>query len=121
MPKNIVILGGGYGGIRTALDVGRFLKNNDTAAHNWALHVIDKSDSHVFTPNLYEMATVLREDASAWNIKKAVALEFNEIFTGLPIHYKQDLVVKIDTENKKVVLRDEQPLNYEILVLALGC
>jgi len=121
MPKNIVILGGGYGGIRTALDVGRFLKNNDTTAHNWTLHVIDKSDSHVFTPNLYEMATVLKEDASAWNIKKAVALEFSEIFTGLPIHYKQDVVLEIDTKNKKIVLRDGQPLNYEILVLALGC
>ena len=121
MPKNIVILGGGYGGIRTALDIGRFLKNNGAKDREWVLYLVDKSDSHVFTPNLYEMATVLREDASAWNIKKAVALELNEIVDNLPIRYKQDTVVEINTKNKRVVLRDGEPLEYEILVLALGC
>ncbi|OHA51635.1 MAG: hypothetical protein A3A80_03065 [Candidatus Terrybacteria bacterium RIFCSPLOWO2_01_FULL_44_24] len=119
-PKNIIILGGGYGGVRVGLDLGRFLKKHPTIGQEWALFLIDKSDSHVFTPALYEMATVLREDATAWNIKRAVAIEHAQIFSGLPVRYMQDEITAIDTENNTVAFRDEQALKYDILVLATG-
>ena len=118
--KTIVIVGAGYAGIRIALDLGTFLKHRPDAAKEWMLYIVDRSDSHVFTPSLYETATALKEDATAWNIKRAVTLEYAEIFSGLPLRFVQDEVTAIKTDSKEIHLHDNPPLTYDILILALG-
>ncbi len=118
--KTIVIVGAGYAGIRVALDLGAFLKHHPDKAKEWMLYIVDRSDSHVFTPSLYETATALKEDATAWNIKRAVTLEYAEIFGDLPIRFVQDEIVDIKTDSKEIHLHDNPPLAYDILVLALG-
>ena len=49
--KKILILGGGFGGIRAALDLEKNLKNEAQ------ITLIDKNGYHLFLPALYEVAS----------------------------------------------------------------
>ena len=48
MPKHIVIIGGGFGGI----NVAKSLRDTD-----YKITIIDKSNHHLFQPLLYQVAT----------------------------------------------------------------
>lgn len=102
--KNVIILGGGFAGIRAALN----LKNNSQEVN---VIVIDKNNFHTFTPSLYEVAT-------SEEPQKNVAIPYKDIFNN-SIEFKQGTVEKIDTENKKVILGNQE-FSYDYLIFALG-
>jgi len=106
----ICILGGGFGGLYTALNLARL---------PWAVMpeiiLIDKSDRFLFTPFLYELVT---GEMQEWEI----APTFTELLADTGIQFIQGLVTNINFEAKQVEVNIGQPniLTYDRLVLAIG-
>lgn len=110
----ICILGGGFGGLYTALNLARL-----PWAVNPEIILIDKSDRFLFTPFLYELVT---SELQEWEI----APTFAELLVDTGITFIQGLVTNIDFETKQVevnvgqrsILQDV--VRYDRLVLAIG-
>jgi NADH dehydrogenase len=101
---NVVVLGAGFGGLE-------FCKRFRRA--NARITVVDRTNHYLFQPLLYQVATA---GLSAPDIAQPV----RSILSNRPdITVLLDKVVDFDLANKKVLL-EENTLNYDYLVLALG-
>jgi demethylphylloquinone reductase len=105
----IGILGGGFGGLYTALR----LQQLDWGSKPCQIVLVDKSDRFVFTPLLYELLT---GEMSAWE----VAPTFQDLLKGTDIEFRQGAVESIDLATKSVAITGSSELSYDYLVLALG-
>jgi demethylphylloquinone reductase len=105
----IGILGGGFGGLYTALR----LQQMDWGNTARKIVLVDKSDRFVFTPLLYELLT---GEMSAWE----VAPTFQDLLKGTDIEFRQGAVESIDLATKSVAITGSSELAYDYLVLALG-
>ena len=103
MTKNrIVILGGGFGGLFTALELAGSLD----------VTLVTDSDHFVFTPMLYEYFS---GEVEAWHIgpRYDELLENNVKLVVAP-------AISVDVDSRTVTLENREPLNYDVLVLAVG-
>lgn len=99
----IVILGGGFGGLFTALEL----------AGSADVTLVSEEDHFLFTPMLYEY---LSGEVEAWHI----APRFDELLED-NVHFVRSHVTAIDLEAQTVsVTSYEKTLNYDVLVLAVG-
>src|SRR5688572_29927535 len=99
----VVIIGGGIGGLFTALELAG-------AAH---ITLVSDEDHFLFTPMLYEY---LSGEVEAWHI----APKYKELLDER-IELIQGAVTNIDLEQRQVrVDKQDEVLSYEILVLAVG-
>lgn len=106
--NKIVIAGGGFGGLYTAL------KLLDLQwSHPPDITIIDQNDRFVFSPLLYELVT---EELQSWEI----APHYTDLLANTPINYIQDTVTNIAVESRKLMLKNHPPLDYDRLVVALG-
>ncbi len=106
----ICILGGGFGGLYTALRLSQFPWD---ATPKPEIILVDQSDRFVFSPLLYELLT---RELQTWEI----APPYSELLQGTGIQFHQAAVSTIDINKKTVQLADKSELNYDRLVLALG-
>jgi NADH dehydrogenase len=104
----IVIVGGGFGGLYTAL---RLIKLDWTQQSE--IFIIDKNDRFVFSPLLYELIT---EEMQSWEI----APHYADLLANTSIQYIQDTVTDIDINQQEVILTNHSSLPYDRLVIALG-
>lgn len=109
MTHSICILGGGFGGLYTALALSK-LDWQDTP-HEIVL--VDQRDRFVFAPLLYELVT---GELQTWE----VAPPYEELLANTGIRFHQSGVDSIDIASQTVALTDEQSLSYDRIVLALG-
>ena len=101
-PK-IVILGGGFGGLFTALEV----------AGSADVTLVSDEDHFLFTPMLYEY---LSGEVEAWHI----APKYGELLDG-NVRCLQNFATAVDLDAQTVSLGGSgETLNYDILVLASG-
>jgi NADH dehydrogenase len=99
----IVIVGGGFGGLFTALDLG---STGDVT-------LISDADHFLFTPMLYEYYS---GEVEAWHI----APNYKELL-GDGVTLIHDEVVNIDLETRAISLKNRsERLTYDVLVLAVG-
>lgn len=98
----IVILGGGFGGIFTALEI----------AGAADVTLVNDADHFIFTPMLYEY---LSGEVEAWHI----APKYNELLDD-NVHLVQSAATAVDLKSQIVTLANQKTLNYDVLVLALG-
>ncbi len=110
MSKNIVILGGGFGGLYTALSLGKMPLIKRGLAQ---IILVEKKDHFLFTPLLYELLT---EELQPWQI----APSYQKLLQNTPINFCQDKVTNIDIDNRKITLENQGNLIYDYLVLGLG-
>lgn len=106
MKKNIVILGGGYGGLRV---LQRLLAAN--LPEDIQLTLIDRMPYHCFKTEYYALAAGTEPD-SALRVSFPTDPRLNIVYGE---------ITHIDLENKKVEIRDEEPLIYDFLIIGLGC
>lgn len=109
MTHSICILGGGFGGLYTALALSK-LDWQDTP-HEIVL--VDQRDRFVFAPLLYELVT---GELQTWE----VAPPYEELLANTGIRFHQSGVDSIDIASQTVALTDGQSLSYDRIVLALG-
>ena len=108
--SRICIIGGGFGGLYTALRLCEFPWKSEQKPE---ITLIDKSDRFLFSPLLYELIT---EEMQSWEI----APPFAELLTNTGIIFRQGSVTDIDVEAKQVSFEDDTTVNYDKLVLATG-
>lgn len=101
--QKIVIVGGGFGGLFTALDL----------AGSGDVTLVTKDDHFTFTPMLYEY---LSGEVEAWHI----APYYKDLIDG-KIQVVRGEVSDIDFDQKIVNIKGrENNFNYDVLVLAVG-
>ncbi|MDJ0659441.1 MAG: NAD(P)/FAD-dependent oxidoreductase [Crocosphaera sp.] len=109
-PLRICIVGGGFGGLYTALRLAQFPWEADQTPE---IILIDKSDRFLFTPLLYELIT---EEMQTWEI----APPYEELLADTAIRFHRGCVTGIDIENQQLELDNHNSLHYDRLVLAMG-
>lgn len=101
--SRILILGGGFGGLFTALDL----------AGAGDVTLVSDEDHFLFKPMLYEY---LSGEVEAWHI----APNYSELLDG-DVRVVRGAVSSIDLPGRFVTVEGRRdPLNYDVLVLALG-
>lgn len=109
-PARICILGGGFGGLYTALRLSQLPWEKPEKPE---IVLVDRSDRFVFTPLLYELLT---GELETWEI----APPFPEILANTGVRFCQGVVSGIDIDERRVQLHDGPEIPYDRLVLALG-
>ena len=109
-PARICILGGGFGGLYTAL---RLSQLPWTKQEKPEIILVDRSDRFLFSPLLYELMT---GELQTWEI----APPFEELLAGTGVRFHQGIVTGIDLSAKHVQLQEGHALPYDRLVVSLG-
>jgi len=108
--KRICILGGGFGGLYTAL---RLNSLPWSPLEPVEIVLIDQRDRFLFAPLLYELVT---GELATWEI----APPYAELLAGTQIRFFQTSIAAVDQAAKQVRLGTGETLTYDRLVLALG-
>ena len=101
-PKHTIILGGGFAGLFTALEL----------SGKGRVTLVCDEDHFLFTPMLYEYVS---GEVEAWHI----APKYGELLDG-GVEWIKDAVVEVDLGNRQVRLAGGKSLSYDVLVLTLG-
>lgn len=109
-PKRIMILGGGFGGLYTALRLNALPWEK---SEHPEIILVDRNDRFLFLPLLYELLT---GELQTWEI----APPYAELLADTPVRFIQAGVMNIDLKTRTVELSDGTELECDRLVLALG-
>lgn len=104
--KNLVILGGGYGGMKM---LSELLPNH--LPEDVMITLIDRVPYHCLKTEYYALAAGTVSD-------KELRVSFPE-HPRVIIKYGE--VIGIERDNKKVLLNNDEPVSYDDLVIGLGC
>ncbi len=117
---NILILGGGFGGVRAALDLSKKFKHKKDIK----IILVDKHDAHTFYPSLYEVASVFgmkHEHPFHTRLYNTILLSYKEIFKGAKnVEIVQAEIKDINLEEKQVSTSGDSVLSFDYLIIALG-
>lgn len=106
--KRVVILGAGYGGLRTALSLETLLKHNPT----WHIQLIDRFSYH-------QLKTEIHEVAAGKTSPEAAYIPIATLIAHKKIEFTQAEVTKIDF-SRQTITTNRGNVQYDILVIALG-
>ena len=98
----IVIVGGGFGGLFTALELSKSTE----------VTLVVDSDHFVFTPMLYEYFS---GEVEAWHIGP----RFDELLDS-DVRIVTERAISVDFGAQTVALENQESLSYDVLVLAVG-
>jgi len=121
MIHQIVIIGGGFGGVGVAKSLAKW-------GRNIHITVIDKNKYHVFYPSLYEVATAHVPESAQGHKKidfhelfSSSSCSFDEIFLNdLNVSFLEGEVAEIDYKNQKINLKSRDEIKYDFLVIGAG-
>ncbi len=101
---NVLILGGGFGGIKTALEL---------AGHEaFDVTLLSDQENFRYYPTLYRTATGGSEVASS--------IPLAEIFKGKGVHIVKETAQSIDRQARIVKTKSSKKYAYDVLIVALG-
>lgn len=122
-PHRIVILGAGFGGLRTALEL---LKRRVRLGHA-TITLIDANAEHVYTPLLYEVAMGCLgtgEENAACVLRNSASLPYAENphlhRKDEKIHFVRGRIEGIDWSAHTVRLAGQESIPFDDIVLATG-
>lgn len=108
MKKNILILGGGYGGLLSALTVRQYVTEAEAS-----VTLVNRYPTHQIITELHRLA--------AGNVtEEAVTLPLEKLLKNKNVSLRIDNVEHIAPDKKTVQLSGGGYLNYDLLVIALG-
>ncbi|MFD1953271.1 NAD(P)/FAD-dependent oxidoreductase [Paenibacillus thailandensis] len=108
MTKQILILGGGYGGVLSALTARKYL-----SAAEANITIINRYPTHQIITELHRLAGGTIDE-------KAVALPLGKLVGSKDVNVVVDTVKEIKPDDKQVVLESGTVYKYDALVVALG-
>jgi NADH dehydrogenase len=106
----ICIVGGGFGGLYTALRLNELPWENDRKPE---IILIDRGDRFLFSPLLYEF---ISGEMQSWEI----APPFTELLAETAVKFVRATVKDIDISQQQIVLEDDRTLSFDRLVVATG-
>ncbi|MEO1403654.1 MAG: FAD-dependent oxidoreductase [Cyanobacteria bacterium J06635_1] len=104
----ICIVGGGFGGLYTALYLQRH-----RALREARVTLVEPRSQFLFTPLMYELLT---NELETWE----VAPTYSSLIRGTSIDWQQDHAAQIDLPQRQVTLGSGEVLTYDYLVMATG-
>src|SRR5450631_2102851 len=105
IPKRVVIIGGGFGGVNLALH----LKNDP----GFKITLVDKNNYNFFPPLIYQVATGFLENSN-------ISYPFRKLFQKYSnIRFRLGELVKVDPVSHTIQLNNGE-LSYDWLVFATG-
>lgn len=108
MAKQILILGGGYGGLLSALTARQYM-----TAEEATITVVNRYPTHQIITELHRLAV--------GNLtEKAVALPLEKLLRGKNVNLQIDTVEEIRPDQKEVLMASGKTYDYDVLVIALG-
>jgi NADH:ubiquinone reductase (H+-translocating) len=102
-PK-VIIVGGGFGGIRAARQLSRH--------GELELTLISASDSFAYYPQLYHAAT--------GGVRSESSIPLSELLSGQPVAIVNDTVTQLNADAHTVTGASGQAYTYDYLILGLG-
>ncbi|MTI81621.1 MAG: NAD(P)/FAD-dependent oxidoreductase [Firmicutes bacterium] len=107
--ENIVILGAGYGGIKTAQTLNKLIDKHS----DYKIILVDKNGYHTLVTQLYQTA------AGTKNLSETM-VPINKIFAQTDVQVVKGQVSNIDIENNCVIVNDDKKISFKYLINALG-
>jgi NADH dehydrogenase FAD-containing subunit len=105
---NIVILGGGYGGLITSKSLEKLLKSGEAN-----VTLINKHNYHYLTTQLHKVGVATAAD-------RQIAISIPELIDSEKTRFIQGEVTSVDTDNQEVHLDGGASVKYDYLLVALG-
>lgn len=105
MPKSIVVLGAGYGGITATLRLAKLFKR----LPEYQIHLVDRHPYHLLETRLHEAAARRAE----------VTVPILGLLKKRNVTFHLTEILKIDLEKATVICPDQE-VSYHSLVIALG-
>lgn len=126
MNSPVIIIGAGFGGLCTALELAKYKSHLDRE-----IILIDRASTFVYTPLLYEVATgydpeeadQVSERAVEEELMIGVAISFDDMkqyLTRKGIRLERGDVTSVDWETNEIIVSGEQRIAWSFLVFALG-
>lgn len=117
----ILILGGGFGGVRCALDLEKKFTHS-AGSEQAQITLVDRNSYHLFLPYLYEVASAYDVEDGPFKVKmrKTICVSFADIFDEKNISFIQAEISGVDLKTKSVQTKGGEVLFYDYLVIALG-
>lgn len=105
--KNVLILGGGFGGLTAVSFFRKHIKSGKVS-----VTLIDRNNYSLFTPMLAEVVS--------GNVKpENIVFPLREICVKNLVHFVKDEVKKVDPETRKVICENGE-YSYDYLIVATG-
>ncbi len=118
--KNIVVLGAGFGGITALLKLRRLMADQRLFPR-YNLVLVNKSEQHLYTPALYEIASIPKGEASATCLKSSICIQVEDIIGRFRhIRFIGEEAIRLDPRTHIITFKSGNELNYEYLIVALG-
>ncbi|CAN5463506.1 NAD(P)/FAD-dependent oxidoreductase [soil metagenome] len=102
--KHIVIVGGGFGGVKAALELCK--------QESFKVTLLSDRDTFHYHPTLYHTATGGSREVSE--------ISLTEIFDDKRVEIVRGFADKLNRENKTLHLKGGDKIHYDILILSLG-
>lgn len=115
--KNIVILGAGFGGITAVLSLA---KKKAALGDDYEIILIDRHHHHLYTPALYEIASIPQENIADIALKTSVLIPLADIAAGKSITVLADEIMGLAPEKQEVLLKNNGVIPYAFCIVALG-
>ncbi len=109
-PIRIFILGGGFGGLYTALQLSR---SSWVQSGKCEIAIVERNDHFLFTPLLYELIT---GELQRW----VIAPSYQKLLAQTPVKFCRNTVKHINFNDRQVALENGDQLSYDYLVLGVG-
>lgn len=106
MEHQVVIIGGGFGGLEAAF----LLK--ELSGPSCTITLVDRNAFHYFIPSIHEIV-------SGKSSVESIRIPFAAVLGPAGIRFMQDEVLSLNRENREVICRD-QTLQYDYLILSPG-
>ena len=120
----VLILGGGFGGIRCALGLSKKFSHSTSSGQEGQVQIalVDRNSYHLFLPSLYEVASIcgIKKDPFAVKIRETICIPYGKIFSEKNINFIQAEISTVDLKSKSIRTKGDEVLPYDYLVIALG-
>lgn len=105
MKKNVLIVGGGFGGVKAALELAK-------QPDDFEITLISEHEHFRYYPELYHTAT--------GGLRTQTSIRLRDILADKNVTFIKASVSKLHRETKTLETSDGQKFSYDILILALG-
>lgn len=121
--KRIIILGGGFAGIQTVLELCKIQLCKKSVDKTYEIILVSSHTVAVYNADLYEIATAYHKkitDQCLMDLKSTVAVPLSKILSGKYVTFLHDTTLKIFPEKNTIMLKNHGEMTYSLLVIAVG-